>query len=418
MNKINFSLESLRGRFRYNLKQLKEFEMDESIKEQKYHTTMILSAGFILYSAITLVPCLINRHYHSAITNIGIMILFALVMIHLKLYHNHVVSVILGSCELCLLLFFHFITEPDWTIGMDAFWLFILVMPFITDYMAGTVYGTIAACSGLILSIACFHTRMLNYLQPYGSNMVQWYTVIYLVVMLASAVIEYELTAYQIDKKLSDEKISFYQKERNNRLQKLLEVYESNEQTIRKYKHDIKHYNRVLAGFIQNKEYESASSYLREFDSLLESVTSVSFCDNTIVNELLSIYANRCQKMGFKPRFKAIVPERFPMEDTDLTSLVANALENACEAQHLIDENSRSLQLELTYDGRKLKLFTKNPCAVETTFNDEGLPVSTRQVQSGVGTTQIRDIAEKYGGVASFSQEDGIFTLKAVMTCM
>jgi sensor histidine kinase regulating citrate/malate metabolism len=308
--------------------------------------------------------------------------------------------------------------ETDWTIGMDAFWLFILIMPFITNYVAGIVYGTVAACSGLLLSIVCFHTRMLGYLQPYGENMIQWFTVIYIVVMIASAVIEYELTAYQIDKMIAESKLVYYQQERTKRLQRLLSIYESNEQTIRKYKHDIRHFNRVLAGFIQKGEYDSAARYLEEFDSMLEDVTAVSFCDNVIVNELLSIYASRCQKLGFKLRVKAVVPERFPIEETDLTSLVANALENAVEAQEHVAKEKRSVQVELTYDGRKLKLLTKNPYGVETSFSENGLPISTREVQSGIGTAQIKAIAEKHGGVASFEQEKGQFTVKAVLTCI
>jgi sensor histidine kinase regulating citrate/malate metabolism len=248
--------------------------------------------------------------------------------------------------------------------------------------------------------------------------MVQWFTVIYIVVMIASAVIEYEFTANQIDKQRSDEKLAYYQKERAKRLQRLLAVYESNEQTMRKYKHDIRHFNRVLAGFIQNKEYDNAAKYLQEFDSMLEEVTAVSFCDNKIVNELLSIYASRCQKMHFKLRVKAAMPEHIPMEETDLTSLVANALENAVEAQEHVEEDKRTVQVELTYDGRKLKLYTKNPCGVETNFADDGMPISTRTVQSGIGTAQIKAIASKYGGVASFSQEKGQFVVKAVMTCI
>ncbi len=74
--------------------------------------------------------------------------------------------------------------------------------------------------------------------------------------------------------------------------------------------------------------------------------------------------------------------------------------------------------MELTFDGRKLKLMTKNPCAQETSFTEDGLPVSTREVQSGVGTAQIKSIAAKYGGVASFSQKKGQFIVKAVMTCI
>ena len=320
---------------------------------------------------------------------------------------------------LSIILFVHLIMETDWSIGMDAFWLFILIMPFVTDYLAGVFFGTISALSGYILSILLFKTPLIGYLQPYGKNMVDWYPVIYIVVMLAAAVMEYELTMFQMQKKASDKEISYYQNARNKRLKEQLSIYESNEATIRKYKHDIRHYNRVLLGLITEEKYNDAINYLKDFDSKLETVTVVSYCDNQIVNEFLTIYGARCQKLGFKLRAKALVPDRLPVESTDLTSLVANVLENAIEAQERIpDPTKRNIQFDITYDGRKLKLMCKNPCIIDTRFDDEGLPISTRAVPSGIGTAQIRTVAEKYSGVASFMQEKGNFVVRAVMTCL
>ncbi len=413
-----FSIESIRHKYRYSIKQLINFETHEEIVAQKSRTTMILLWGFIVYSLLTIIPCLARHYYHGVVTNVCLAIAFGLMLVHLKMFKTHAGTTILGAFELCIILFFHFIMETDWDMGMDAFWLFILITPFLTDYVAGCIFGSIAALSGFFLSLACFHTPMKGYLQPYGDNMIDWFSVIYVVVMLAAAVIEYELTANQIDKRVSDEKIAVLQEERTSRLRKQLAIYESNEQTIRKYKHDIRHFNRVLAGYIQSKEYDKAESYLQEFDEMLEQVTAVSFCENTVVNELLTIYAAQCQKLSFKPRFKAMVPKHIPMEELDLTSLVANALENAVEAQSKLPEGKRALQVEIIYDGRKLKLKTQNPYAIETKFKPNGLPVSTREVQSGIGTAQIKSIAEKYGGVASFSQENGQFVVKAVMTCI
>lgn len=386
--------------------------------EQKSRTIIIMLLGFILYSAVTLIPSITTRYYHGAVTNISIIILFSVMIFFLLKTQRHFTCLVCGSYFLCTILFFHFLMETDWSIGMDAFWLFILILPFFSAYLAGVIYGTLAATAGLLLSFLLFHTPLINYLQPYGRNMTDWFTVIYIVVMISAAVLEYELTAYQIDKTVADEKVAYYQQERTNRLKEQLAIYESNEQTIRKYKHDIRHYNRVLAGLINEKEYDKALNYLTEFDSMLETVTAVSFCDNQIVNELLTIYAARCQKMGFKPRFKVDVPARFPIEETDLTSLVANALENAVESQNYVYKDRRRIQFELTYDGRKLKLFTRNPSDVETKFREDGLPISTRTVQSGVGTAQIKAIAEKYGGAASFTLENGVFIVKAVMTCI
>ena len=405
-------------KFRYNAKELIEFENDPVITEQKCRIFSLILIGFIIYCIISTIPTLNDTYKHSTVTNVSICIFLLLQLFLLKKTKIHTSLAIYCTYGLCILLFVHFITEMDWTIGMDAFWLFILILPFVTNYIGGCIYGGISAYAGLILSILLFYTRLNGYLQPYGLNMTQWYPVVYFMGQITAWVIEYELTAYQIDKKESDEKLAYFLNERTRRLKEQLAVYENNENVIRRYKHDIRHYNRVLAGFIQEKEYDKAATYLQEFDSMLEQVTVVSFCDNQIVNELLSIYAARCQKMGFKLRVKAVVPERFPMEETDLTSLVANALENAVEAQEKVPEEQRQIKFEITYNGKKLKLMSQNPVAENITFKDDGLPISTRPVQSGIGTKQIKAVAEKYSGAASFSLEGKTFILRAVMTCL
>ena len=402
--------------FRYNLRQLIDFEHSKEVEDQKCGATYRMLLGFLVYSVLATIftPGILT---HGSVTNISLALFFALMAFITRKTHNHIYACTVTSWGMDIILFLNFITEPDWTIGMDAFWLFILTMPFVTTYLSGVVYGTLSALGGLIISVLLFYTPMNGYLQPYGRNMVEWFPIIYVFAMIAAAFMEYELTSYQIEKKLSDEKISFFQKERTRRLREQLSIYESNETTIRKYKHDIRHFNRVLKSFIDDKEYDRAKEYLQEFDSMLEQITTVSFCDNTIVNELLTIYASRCQKLGFKLRAKAAVPEHFPMEEIELTSLLANTLENALESQEKAPMEKRFIQVEITYDGRKLKLQSKNYCPVQLRFNQEGMPISTKAIQSGIGTAQIRSISQKYSGFASFSQNGDVFTMKAAMTC-
>ena len=414
---INFRRQKLNTKLRYGIKDLIAFENSESVKQQKSRTAIVLLSGFVVYSILA--TFLSSASYrHGKVTNLSLALFFIVLMALNKYLNCHTWLCIMGAFGACTILFFHMIMEVDWTIGMDAFWLYILVLPFLSDFLGGVVYGSVGALSGLILSLVLFRTSVNSYLQPYGKDMMNWFPVAYLVVMHSAAVIEYELTCYQIDKKISDEKIYYLQRERTKRLQEQLSIYESNELTIRKYKHDIRHFNRVLAGFINDREYDKAKEYLKEFDSMLENVTAVSFCENKIVNELLTIYSARCQKEGFKLRAKAVVPEHLPMQEVELTSLVANALENALEAQDKIEREKRFIQIEITYDGKRLKLMTKNPYGDEVSFRDSGLPESTKEIRSGIGTQQIQSIAAKYGGVASFGIEGEFFVLKAVMTCM
>ena len=415
--KIKTPKEKFNLKLRYGIKELMEFENSESVKQQKSRTAIILLSGFIVYSILA--TFLSSDSYrHGKVTNITLALFFLALIILNRITKDHTNLCIMGAFGSCTILFFHMITEVDWTIGMDAFWLYILILPFLTNFLAGVIYGSIGALSGFILSLLLFNTSLKNFLQPYGADMTNWFPIAYIVVMHSAAVMEYELTTYQIEKKISDEKIRYLLGERTKRLQEQLSIYESNELTIRKYKHDIRHFNRVLAGFINDKEYDKAKEYLQEFDSMLENVTAVSFCDNKIVNELLTIYAARCQSEGFKLRAKASVPEKLPIQETELTSLVANALENALEAQDKVAREKRFIQIEITYDGKRLKLMTRNPVGDSVKFSESGLPESTKHIQSGIGTQQIRSIAAKYGGAASFEVEDEVFVLKALLTCL
>ncbi|WP_192932821.1 GHKL domain-containing protein [Lachnobacterium bovis] len=58
-------------------------------------------------------------------------------------------------------------------------------------------------------------------------------------------------------------------------------------------------------------------------------------------------------------KVKAIVPENIAIDAIDLTSIIANAIENADEAVRRVEEEKRSIRVTLVYDAGKLKLEVK-----------------------------------------------------------
>ena len=100
-----------------------------------------------------------------------------------------------------------------------------------------------------------------------------------------------------------------------------------------------------------------------------------------------------------------------------MTSIIANAIENAAEAIRRVEEGKRYIRVSIIYDAGKLKIEVKNSCFYNTDFDDDGLPQSSKVVKSGIGTKNIKELAEKYGGFASFKQKDDIFVMKAIINC-
>ena len=101
----------------------------------------------------------------------------------------------------------------------------------------------------------------------------------------------------------------------------------------------------------------------------------------------------------------------------DVSALFGNLMDNALEAVREIREPERRL-INLTVEEKKgfLVIVCENCCEGERMIL-EGIPVTTKQDTNyhGFGTQSIRRIAEKHGGTAVFSLEDGWFRTKIVI---
>lgn len=235
--------------------------------------------------------------------------------------------------------------------------------------------------------------------------------------MGVATVIQYELCSYQIRQKINDTKEKEMQREKLSNLEEQLNVYEENSKVLSKYKHDMRHYSRVLNEFLQNEDMQGAKSYIQQLDERLELVTATSYCENRVINGIITIYAARARKIEATFQVQARVPETLKILDIDLTSVLANVLENALEAVEKLPKKERQILVKIDYEKKHLKIMVSNGCSIQTTFLEGGMPVSSKEKQGGLGTTSIRDVAKTYGGYATFSQEKTIFTTKILLNC-
>jgi len=106
------------------------------------------------------------------------------------------------------------------------------------------------------------------------------------------------------------------------------------------------------------------------------------------------------------------LPDLLPFSDTELCSLLSNALENAIHAcEQIPDSNKRIIRLRMYSKNNKLCIDLHNSYQAEPIFQ-QGLPVSKEQGH-GFGTKSIAHIVEKHGGVFQFSVKDGWFIFQA-----
>ena len=178
------------------------------------------------------------------------------------------------------------------------------------------------------------------------------------------------------------------------------------------YRHDMRHHFALLQGLASKERIEEIKEYLRTAQSDIDAITPIRFCENETVNLILSAFANKAKQSGILLTVEARLPDSLTFSDTELCSLLSNALENAIHAcENIADSNERYIKLRVYSKNNKLCIDIRNSYQTEPIFH-QGLPISKEQGH-GFGTKSMAHIVEKHGGIFQFSVKDGWFIFQA-----
>jgi len=184
------------------------------------------------------------------------------------------------------------------------------------------------------------------------------------------------------------------------------------QQNAQNYRHDMRHHFALLQGLAYKEDIEGIKKYLQTAQSDIDSITPMRFCENETVNLILSSFASKAKQFRIRLTIDAKLPNSIPFSDTELCSLLSNALENAIHAcLYIKDSNKRNITLRLYSKNNKLCIDIRNNYEIEPIFN-HGLPVS-KEKGHGFGTKSMAHIIEKNCGVYQFSVKDGWFIFQA-----
>lgn len=185
-----------------------------------------------------------------------------------------------------------------------------------------------------------------------------------------------------------------------------------NQQNAAAYRHDLRHHLALLQGLASSEQIDEIKEYLRTVQLDMDAITPTRFCENETVNLILSAFAAKAKQSEIQFEAEARLPEAFPFSDTELCSLLSNALENAVIAsEKMDDQNERAIRLRVYSKNNKLCIDIRNRYQEEPVFH-KGLPVSYERGH-GYGTKSMAGIVDKHGGVFRFMAEEGWFIFQA-----
>lgn len=211
----------------------------------------------------------------------------------------------------------------------------------------------------------------------------------------------------------------------------------------RRARHDVRHHVLLMQTYLQEKNYEALEEYLQHYQREIPGGELISYCENAAVNAVLLYFAQEAQRRGIEFEVRVNLPRETGMEETDLSVLFGNLLENAldaCEEEiekiqkgqsaqseqklqeaektqdgqiHLYGETEKSnvgkVIINASQKGQALCVTVDNTFSGKLRQDREGRLLSTKHRGSGMGTESVKMIAEKYHGVCQFEVVNGMF---------
>ena len=179
-------------------------------------------------------------------------------------------------------------------------------------------------------------------------------------------------------------------------------------------RHDFRQQLNSMAKMAQQKEYEALTSHILNcVDAMPDNVTT--YCTNIPVNALFHYYASLMKEADIPFHWNISLPTSLRITDIELCSLLGNILENVYYACSLLPKEQRyhNLTVCLRHENN-LYIVSAN------SFNGaakkkNGNYLSTHKGGSGIGLNSIATIAEKYNGMAQFSNTDKEFMIDVVL---
>ncbi|MCI8359784.1 MAG: GHKL domain-containing protein [Clostridiales bacterium] len=168
------------------------------------------------------------------------------------------------------------------------------------------------------------------------------------------------------------------------------------------FRHDIKNHLSVLSGLLHTGNLDESKAYLQKLETASAALSLPYQTGNPVADVLLGEKLGLAKAHGITAEVSVVLPKSCGIDDFDLCVIFANALDNAIQACQLAAE-TKSIHIVGQQQGDFFMLGFENTCSAEP------LP------PIGIGLSNIKRAAEKYGGAISTEKTDRYFRLHVLL---
>lgn len=196
-------------------------------------------------------------------------------------------------------------------------------------------------------------------------------------------------------------------------IEKEIDQIKCSKQKLSILRHDMRHHLNIILTQLQGGHVGKAIDYIESIGSHYDDTMITSYCQNEVVNAIVSIYHTRFAEREMTLHCNISAGETLPCPDTAIGAILSNALENALHVLEETDLEEKWANLTVTERKDHLLLRIENPIVKIPKFID-GIPVSDRKGH-GIGVKSILYYVERLNGQCHFSVTDHSFVLRIII---
>ena len=124
---------------------------------------------------------------------------------------------------------------------------------------------------------------------------------------------------------------------------------------------------------------------------------------------MFASYCAQAERLGIRTELSLAIPDQLPVSTEELSTVFANAIENAIHACEKLPREKRVIRCRCI-STPQLMFKIENPYAGEVRFDDGGVPLAETKGH-GIGSRSIQAFVRKYGAYCAYQTRDNWFTL-------
>ena len=205
------------------------------------------------------------------------------------------------------------------------------------------------------------------------------------------------------------ERIAGNMKEQILLQKKQYEFYLQKREAERIFRHDARHRDSILISYLENGDVEGAKEFLKKELAEIEKNAKIPFCENTLINAVLSEYRTKAEQEGLEFSARIQMPKELACDEAEFCVMLSNLLENS------LDAAKSYIAISIKHLNHQLCLNVKNDYEGELKKSAENNYLTTKPQGSGLGLKSVEAILKSNSGFLKIKDTDGVFDVFATL---